>query len=113
MFFKKKMELVYAEKVKYEHALDVYRTQIQHFRDFDFEPPVDVDAELERGKNLIRQFESIRIDKSKNIFERAERKSMLLGFGHIFATLSDDLKEEVFKLSENWNEQFHKSYEKN
>ena len=113
MFFKKKMELVYAEKKKFEHTLDVYQTQIQHFEDFDFKPPIDVDAELERGRNLIRQFDSIRLNNSRNIFERAERKSMLLGFQHIFATLNDDFTKEIYDLSTNWNEQFHESYEQN
>ena len=113
MFFRRKMDLVYAAKKRYDYLSNVFELQVQHFEEFGFEPPIDVDAELERGSNLVRQFELIRKDPVKNLFERAERKSMLVGFERIFIALGDDLEEEIQVLCDDWNRQFRETYKEN
>lgn len=106
MFFKKKMESVYAAKKKHEHMLEVFRLQIDHFNEYGFEPPLDTLSKLSSGNELIQQFEQIEKDPAIGLKERREKQAMLLGYEEIFTDSIKAFEDDIHIMCNSWNEQF-------
>ena len=104
--YREKLANVQSAKKQAIYITDVFRMQIEYFKEKELKFPFDAEAELSEAEGVIAQFDEIYRDKTGTARERHERKTMIVGFEDIFK----DLNEKVGGLIREMHESFEAQY---
>ena len=105
--YREKLAKVQSAKKQAVYITDVFRKQIEYFKENGLKFPFDAEYELSEAEGIIAQFNEICRDETGNFRERHERRTMIAGFEEIFKDLNQKIGGLIREMHDSLEAQYY------